>query len=450
MSAEPPSPGRPTGPPPGPLSGPSQSGGPTPPPPPGGPTGSSPSGGAAGPPSGPGGPGPGGGGPAGSHEGPGRPWWRSVPRIATIAVALVAAVVLAVVLTRPGGGSGASGGGGGSEVFLQAAGSTGPDPFTESTAKESSPPASTPAAEPDGAGTASPNVTRSVEGSAPGLYGGNRKSASCDVEKQITALGADPAKNRAFAQVHRIEPSRVPDFLRSLTPVQLRMDTRVTNHGFKDGGPRAYQAVLQAGTAVLVDDRGVPRVRCACGNPLLPPVAQKDTPRAVGDAWPGYRPSNVVVVAPADKPVKDFVIRDGDKWIKRPAGDTGTHDKETEPPSREPSPSKDAAPSDGGRPPSEKPKAPPPPEPPSQESPPAPPPESEPPPEAPPSEPQEPPLEPAPESGADSPDGPAPDEPEQPEQPEEPAPQQPGGTSGLAPGPPDAARAPVVLGSVLI
>ncbi|GGT47696.1 hypothetical protein GCM10010271_59940 [Streptomyces kurssanovii] len=441
MSAEPPPPGRPTGPPPGPLSGRSQPGGSTPPPPPGGAAGSSPSGGAAGPPSGPdgpGGPGPGDDGPTGSHEGPGRPWWRSVPRIATIAVALVAAVVLAVVLTRPGGGSGASGGG--SEVFLQAAGSTGPDPFTGSTAKDSSPPTSTPTAAPRGTGTASPHVTHSVEGSAPGLYGGSRKAASCDVEKQITALGADPARNRAFAQVHRIEPPRVPDFLRSLTPVQLRMDTRVTNHGFKDGGPRAYQAVLQAGTAVLVDDRGVPRVRCACGNPLLPPVAQKDTPRAVGDAWPGYRASNVVVVAPADRPVKDFVLRDGDKWIKRPAGDTGTRDKETEPPSREPAPSKDAPPPDGGRPPSEKPKAPPPPEPPSQESPPAPPPESEPAPEEPPSEPQDPPSEPAP----DSPDGPAPD------RPDEPAPQQPGGTSGLAPGPPDPARAPVVLGSVLI
>ncbi|MFH8930142.1 DUF6777 domain-containing protein [Streptomyces pristinaespiralis] len=448
MSAEPPPPsGRPTGPPPGPLSGPSQPGGPTPPPPPGGPTGSSASGGAAGPPSGPDGPAgpvPGGGGPTGSHEGPGRPWWRSVPRIATVAVALVAAVVLAVVLTRPGGSGSGGAGGGGSEVFLQAAGSTGPDPFTESTAKESSPPASTPAAEPDGDRTTSPNVTRSVEGSAPGLYEGTRQAASCDVEKQITALGADPARNRAFAQVHRIEPSRVPDFLRSLTPVQLRMDTRVTNHGFKDGGPRAYQAVLQAGTAVLVDDRGVPRVRCACGNPLLPPVAQKDTPRAIGDAWPGYHPSKVIVVAPADRPVKSFVLRDDDKWIKRPAGDTGTRDKETKAPSREPAPSKDASPPDGGRPPSEKPKAPPPPEPPSQESPPAPPPGSEPAPADPPSEPAEPPSEPAPDSGEESPDGPAPDAPE------EPAPQQPGSMSGLAPGAPDPARAPVVLGSVLI
>ncbi|MGW7357046.1 DUF6777 domain-containing protein [Streptomyces sp. NPDC054802] len=402
MSAEPPSSGRPTGPPSGPLSGPSQPG-PTPPPPPSGPSDAGP----PGPPSGPGGPsepsGPGGG----SHEGPSRPWWRSVPRIATIAVALVAAVVLTVVLTRPDGGAGTGAGGGGGEVFLQAAGSTGPDPFTESTAKESSPPASTPAAETDGS-TASPNVTRSVEGSAPGLYGGTRNVASCDVEQQIKALRAEPAKNRAFAEVQRVEPARVPELLRSFTPVQLRMDTRVTNHGYKDGEPTSYQAVLQAGTAVLVDERGVPRVRCACGNPLTPPVAQQD-PRTTGDSWPGYRASNVVVVAPADRPVKEFVLRDDDRWIKRPAGDTGTRDKETEPPSREPSPSpsKDASPSDGDTPAPDRPSGPPTSEPAPQDSP-APPPKSEP---APPSEPGQPPSEPAPESGADSPAGPATDAP---------------------------------------
>lgn len=432
VSAEPPSSGRPTGPPSGPLSGPSQPGqpGPTPPPPPGGASGGSPSG----PPGGPGGPvGPGGPGAGGSQEGPGRPWWRSVPRIAAIAVALVVAVVLAVVLTRPDGGTGGGAAGGGGEVFLQAAGSAGPDPFTESTAKESSPPASTPAAEPSGS-TASPNVTRSVEGSAPGLYGGTRKVASCDVEQQIRALSADPAKNRAFAEVQRIEPSRVPAHLRSLTPVQLRMDTRVTNHGYQDGAPTAYQAVLQAGTAVLVDDRGVPRVRCACGNPLTPPVAQQD-PRTTGDPWPGYRASNVVVVAPADRPVEEFVLRDGDKWIKRPAGDTGTRDKETKPPAREPSPTA-TSPSDGGTPPSEEHPDSPSSEPPTQDPPTAPPPpESDPAPDGP-SEPGQPPSEPAPESGADSPDAPGPDGPA----PDGPAPNAPGpaGPASGAPGPDEA------------
>ncbi|KQX40801.1 hypothetical protein ASD97_35185 [Streptomyces sp. Root63] len=246
-----------------------------------------------------------------------------------MATAVVAAVVLVVVLTRPDGGSKAGG-----EVFLQAAGDSGPDPFTESTARDSEP-------EP---GTASPSVapsasrtgtqaTRGVDGAAPGLYGGTRKIASCDVEQQIKVLQASPDKNRAFASVQDIEPSAVPGYLRGLTPVTLRMDTRVTNHGYQDGEANAYQAVLQAGTAVLVDNRGVPRVRCACGNPLLPPVAQED-PRQTGKAWPGYRASDVVVVEPAKKPVKEFVMVDPENgdWFERQAGDTGDDDKKTDPP----------------------------------------------------------------------------------------------------------------------
>ncbi|MFF0333494.1 DUF6777 domain-containing protein [Streptomyces fimicarius] len=374
MSVQPPPSGRPTGPPSGPLSGPSQDG-PTPPPPTvtgpppgppsggdhGGPHGSGGSGGGGGGgdsgdsgPSGGGTGGPGGGSGTAPGSGPGRPWWRSVPRIAAIATALVAAVVLVVVLTRPDGGSKAGG-----EVFLQAAGESGQDPFTESTAKESDPEPGTasPSVAPSASRTGA-QVTRGVDGAAPGLYGGTRKIASCDVEQQIKVLRAAPDKNRAFASVQDIEPSAVPGYLRDLTPVTLRMDTRVTNHGYRDGEANAYQAVLQAGTAVLVDDRGVPRVRCACGNPLLPPVAQDD-PRQVGKAWPGYRASDVVVVEPSEKPVKEFVMVDPENgdWFERPAGDTGDGDKKTDPPkdaSESPCPpGSDPCPSSSGATPSE-------------------------------------------------------------------------------------------------
>ncbi len=173
-------------------------------------------------------------------------------------------------------------------MFLQAAGTSGPDPFTESTARDSDPEPSTasPSAVPSASGTGS-QVTRGVDGAAPGLYGGTRKVASCDVEKQIKVLGAAPEKNRAFASVQKIEPSAVPEYLRSLTPVQLRMDTRVTNHGFRDGKATAYQAVLQAGTAVLVDDRGVPRsgapaaIRCCRPSPRRAPRSRRGRPGRV-------------------------------------------------------------------------------------------------------------------------------------------------------------------------
>ncbi|MDV9173571.1 DUF6777 domain-containing protein [Streptomyces sp. W16] len=310
MSVEPPSSGRPTGPPSGPLSGPSQ--------PPSGPP-SQPSG----------------SGGAGAPE-PHRPWWKSAPRVAILTTAVVAAVVLALVFTRSDGGSTGTASKG--EVFLQAAAKTGPDPFTESTASDSSAPpvsASPTASEPA-------NAVRGVDGGAPGLYGGTQNVASCDVEKQIKALRANPAKNKAFASVVGVQPAGVPAYLRSLTPVQLRMDTRVTNHGYRDGVATSYQAVLQAGTAVLVDSHGVPRVRCACGNPLSPPVAQQTTPKRTGDTWSSYRPQNVVVVTPAPQVINIFVIYDphNGHWFGRHHGDTGgRHDHRTPPPVNPASPS---------------------------------------------------------------------------------------------------------------
>ncbi|MGY0065584.1 DUF6777 domain-containing protein [Streptomyces sp. QTS137] len=347
MSVEPPSSGRPTGPPSGPLSGssPPSSPGPPPPPPP-------PPGGAGG------GDGGGGTGPPGRGR---RPWWKSVPGLGALVAAMAVAVVLAVVLTRTDGGSEA---GKGSEIFLQAANASGPDPFTESTAEDGSAPPTRSAPPPTGApstGSASEsspaNTVRGVRGSEPGLYGGTRDVAGCDVEQQIRYLREVPAKNEAFASVAGVGSSDVPSYLRSLTPLHLLLDTRVTNHGYRDGAATDYQAVLQAGTAVLVDDRGVPRVRCACGNPLTEPVEQTD-PRYTGDPWPGYSPSKVVVVDPAPRAIEKFVVRDADGgWFERNRGDTGGKDHATKPPDGRspspgdpdpPSPSPDTSPSPPG------------------------------------------------------------------------------------------------------
>ncbi|MGK5632919.1 DUF6777 domain-containing protein, partial [Streptomyces sp. URMC 123] len=261
--------------------------------------------------------------------------------LALLAAALLVAVTLAVVLTRLGGD-------GPGEVFLQAASAEGPDPFSESTAKDSGP-----ADSPTGAPTATPaekSGTRSIQGSEAGLYGGTRNVASCDVERQISYLTSDQAKARAFAKVADIRPERIADHLRALTPVQLRNDTRVTNHGYKDGAATSYQAVLQTGTAVMVDDRGVPRVRCACGNPLTPPVAVKKNPRQQGEAWRSYRPSNVVVVAPAPQVIKVVVLIDPrtGQWFERPVGTTGETDRPVPRPGDGPSPGPSPSPESPG------------------------------------------------------------------------------------------------------
>ncbi|MCB5179268.1 DUF6777 domain-containing protein [Streptomyces antimicrobicus] len=316
-----PPPERPTGPPRGPLSGRQEP--PAPPPPP---------------PAGPGGPTGGAGGAGGS----GRPWWRSLPVIAVAVVALAAVATLTVVLSRPSGPPRTGG-----ELFLQPAAAQGRDPFTESTATQPAGPSEsatagpTPPPAPTGTG---PVTTRSVTGSDPTLYGGTRDVASCDVEKQIRFLSADPAKNQAFATALGIGPTAVPGYLRSLTPVTLRHDTRVTNHGYRDGRPTAYQALLQAGTAVLVDNHGVPRVRCACGNPLGGPAPLRPDSRRYGQPWAAYRPQNVVVIRPTITVINKIVIYDhgNGRWYERGTGPREVPDRPVEPPvppaSRPPTP----------------------------------------------------------------------------------------------------------------
>ncbi|UQA92449.1 DUF6777 domain-containing protein [Streptomyces halobius] len=253
-----------------------------------------------------------------------------MPRVVIISVAVVAAIILTIVLTRPDGTAG------GDELSLQPAAAEGDDPFTKSTADESD--AATAPAVPPSA-TAEGNRAPSVSGGQSGLYGGSQRTSSCDVEQQIAFLQRDPKKAEAFAGVLDMDASAIPSHLRSLTPVQLQRDTRVTNHGYKDGKAIDYQAVLQTGTAVLVDARGLPRVRCRCGNPLTPPVSfEGKAPKEVGEKWSGYQRSNVVFVEKSSAPMEIFILVDPEtgQWFKRPNGDTGDTDTPTSPPTETP------------------------------------------------------------------------------------------------------------------
>ncbi|WP_406364852.1 DUF6777 domain-containing protein [Streptomyces sp. NBC_00645] len=278
----------------------------------------------------------------------------------TLVAACALSAALLVAGCAGGGDRGAeSSGPTGGEVFLQPLGAAGPDPFTASTvtpAATGPPVTRTPQSPPTGT-----QGGRSFSGATPGLYGGTRNAGSCDIDQQIRLLDADRGKARAFAEASGISPGSVPDYLRGLTPVVLRADTRVTNHGFGDGRATGFQAVLQVGTAVLVDNRGVPRVRCACGNPLNRPSALDGEPGTRGRPWSGYRPARVVVVTPAPVVITEITIIDVDDhaWIERPVGQGGhRHDHVVAPPdsgtapprpheSTPHAPSSSAAPGDG-------------------------------------------------------------------------------------------------------
>jgi hypothetical protein len=111
-----------------------------------------------------------------------------------------------------------------------------------------------------------------------GPFGGTGSDLVCDRELLIRSLRAQPEKMREWARTVGITPSieEVARYIRELTPVTLTRDTRVTNHNFVNGRAVGYQAILQAGTAVLVDKDGVPRARCRCGNPLLEPIYYRE------------------------------------------------------------------------------------------------------------------------------------------------------------------------------
>ncbi|GAA3010166.1 DUF6777 domain-containing protein [Streptomyces fulvorobeus] len=251
------------------------------------------------------------------------------PRRTALAALTAGVLLVAGCAGGPGsGGNGTPGTAGAKELVLQPAGAPGPDPFTGSTA-----------ASPPPAATASPaaltGVTaRTVPGSTPGLYGGTRSVASCDIGEQARLLADDRAKARAFARGAGIREKEIPAFLRGLTPVLLRADIRVTGHGYADGAPTAFQSVLQAGTAVLADTHGTPRVRCACGNPLGVPVVMKGSLTYRGEEWAGYDPNRVLVIEPSTRAITHFVLVDvaDNTWIERPAGDDGGRDRSPDDP----------------------------------------------------------------------------------------------------------------------
>ncbi|MFI6950091.1 DUF6777 domain-containing protein [Streptomyces sp. NPDC050422] len=256
-------------------------------------------------------------------------------RRAVLAVLSTGILVTAGCARETGGsGHGTEGTADAEEVLLQPAAAQGADPFTASTVEPAGAAPNAPRTAPPRTAAPDGGAPHTLPGSTPGLYGGTRSVASCDVGQQIRLLAADPARQEAFAQAAGVPRAGVPDFLRGLTPVVLRADTRVGNHGFDAGSATTFQSVLQAGTAVMVDGHGLPRVRCACGNPLSRPVGAGGTEGVRGEKWAGYDPARIVVVAPAAKAVTDLVVVDADhnSWMERPVGDEGTRDHTPEVP----------------------------------------------------------------------------------------------------------------------
>ena len=255
-------------------------------------------------------------------------------RLRGLVVAVGLAGALAVVFVVPSHITEAPQVGG--EINLQLLTDAGMDPFTVSVvAAAATPPAAgsttgQPAANPSPAPTSAGGApdTRVASGSDPGLYAGIRGVSSCDAGKLSMLLSTDASRASAWALAQHIAMSDVGALIKSLTSAVLRQDVRVTAHGYRNRAATTYQAVLQSGTAVLVDPRGTPRVRCVSGDPLSPPGAPAVQPVYLGIRWPGFGAASVETVRPATGPLMRLILFDltGRGSFARPIAGDGTTD----------------------------------------------------------------------------------------------------------------------------
>ena len=187
-----------------------------------------------------------------------------------------------------------------SDFLFQPADSLGPDPFTPSFANYI-------------LDVPTENLESGiVSGSSTGLYGGTGENA-CDIDKLVAFLLANPDIGAAWAEVQGIDPSELEDFIRGLTPAVLLQNTLVTNHGYSDGEATPFLAVLEAGTAVLVDEDGIPRARCACGNPLLVPEEEEEEEEPVPTPTPDE--PEILDACPEPNPPYGIHKNGDDEWI---------------------------------------------------------------------------------------------------------------------------------------
>ena len=203
------------------------------------------------------------------------------------------------------------------EILLEPKADIGPEPFTDPISAVPTPeatataiPVATPTAAPTAAPTAvaTPRPTAAPPRLTPRpapigavdanyrVYAGSNQA--CDKSKLVAFLQSHPSQAAAWAAVENITVAQIPSYIAGLTSTVLAKDVRITNNGFAHGEADPRQSVLQAGTAVLVDSRGVPVSRCLCGNPLLPaqPIQGTTTPAYRGTPWPNFIPGKVVPI----------------------------------------------------------------------------------------------------------------------------------------------------------
>lgn len=206
--------------------------------------------------------------------------------VALLAVGLLTILVVRQQATPPDG-----------QVYLESGGSIGPNPFVP-----------LPRSEQNLADGNKPITGKDGRTDLPvqaATVANDR--ATCDSGKLISYLGAHAQAASAWVKSLNSDPTlswsggnkvavqQISFYIHELTPRLLDGDLRVTNYQFVNGAAHPVQSILEKGTTVLVDTKGVVRVRCACGNPLTPMVRLNAVPVYRGAPWSGFHPQKVIV-----------------------------------------------------------------------------------------------------------------------------------------------------------
>ncbi len=145
----------------------------------------------------------------------------------------------------------------------------------------------------------------SRRGNTPGRYGGTGRRAIRDAGRLERCLTAprDGRPTRARATAPGLRTGGTPECLDRPTPVLPRHDTLGEKHDHEKGKAVPFSAPLRAGIAIPVDARGLPEVKCSCGNTAaaLRGGRTRDFRRVRGRdrGVEGPRPFRAVVVRPA-------------------------------------------------------------------------------------------------------------------------------------------------------
>ena len=243
-------------------------------------------------------------------------------QVCASAIAAAALLGLSVALAACGGGSSKSKGiAGHSEIRAEPVSTASANPFTPTVGKDKK------GVKPPRGAVGAGGGPATYRASLPGLYGGTRNYATCNAGQLVSFLEHNSAKATAWATTLGVRITEIRRFVSKLTPVILRTDTRVTNHGYVGGSATTIQSVLQAGTAVFVDDYGEPVVKCYCGNPLTPPVLYR-RPTYTGPLWSGFTYTHITIIQQSITIIKIFTLYDPATGMTftRPAGTDGGSD----------------------------------------------------------------------------------------------------------------------------